>query len=205
MNGHNGNQYFGKHRGTVLNNIDPLNEGRLLVQVPDVLGLTTSSWAMPCVPATGKEMGVWVLPQISAGVWVEFEQGDPDYPIWTGCFWGSGVEPPKLALQAIPGIPSFVMQTMAQHKFMLSDVPGKTGGILLETPTKAFISITDIGITISNGKGSKIELMGPNIEITNGSATIKMTGPDITIDNKAAEVVIKGPKVSINKGALEVT
>ncbi len=51
-------KYYGKHRGTVLNNIDPMQMGRLQVQVPDVAGLIPTSWAMPCFPAGGKQMGV---------------------------------------------------------------------------------------------------------------------------------------------------
>jgi len=69
-------KYWGKYRGTVLNNVDPMQIGRLLVQVPDVGGPIPSTWAMPCLPMTGKQSGVWVLPQVGAGVWVEFEHGD---------------------------------------------------------------------------------------------------------------------------------
>ena len=76
-------KYYGKYRGTVLNNIDPMQMGRLQVQVPDVAGLIPTSWAMPCFPASGKQMGAYMLPQIGAGVWVEFEQGNMDYPIGT--------------------------------------------------------------------------------------------------------------------------
>ena len=61
-----------------------------MVQVPDVLGETPSSWAMPCVPAAGIQAGCFIVPPIGSQVWVEFEQGDPDYPIWTGGFWGTG-------------------------------------------------------------------------------------------------------------------
>ena len=85
-------QYFGKYRGMVVSNVDPMQIGRLLVQVPDVLGPIPSSWAMPCLPFTGKQMGMWCLPQIGAGVWVEFEQGNPDYPIWSGCWYGIAAE-----------------------------------------------------------------------------------------------------------------
>ena len=59
-----------------------------MVQVPDVLGVIPSSWAMPCVPAAGIQAGCFIVPPIGSQVWVEFEQGDPDYPIWTGGFWG---------------------------------------------------------------------------------------------------------------------
>ena len=41
----NPRRYYGKYRGTVVNNIDPMMRGRLLVTVADVGGLTPSSWA----------------------------------------------------------------------------------------------------------------------------------------------------------------
>ncbi|MBL8295908.1 MAG: hypothetical protein JNN08_28960 [Bryobacterales bacterium] len=165
-------KYFGKYRGTVINNIDPMNMGRLMVQVPDVSGLTPSSWAMPCFPFTGKQMGFWALPQIGTGVWVEFEQGDPNYPIWTGCWYGIAAEVPALALAAPPAVPNIVMQSQAQNTFMISDVPGPTGGILLKTTTGAFISVNDIGITISNGKGATIMLQGPQVIINMGALVV---------------------------------
>jgi hypothetical protein len=95
-------RYYGKYRGTVINNIDPEQRGRIMALVPDVLGIIPSSWAMPCVPIAGKQEGVFVVPQIGAGVWIEFEQGDPDYPIWVGGFWGAFAEVPTAALAPHP-------------------------------------------------------------------------------------------------------
>ncbi|HEY6206063.1 MAG TPA: phage baseplate assembly protein V [Chthoniobacterales bacterium] len=165
-------RYFGKYRGMVINNIDPMQMGRLMVQVPDISGLLPSSWAMPCFPVTGKQMGVWVLPQIGSGVWVEFEQGDPDYPIWVGCFPGSAIDVPALALAGNPVSPSIVLQTGLQNTVMISDMPGPAGGILLKTTTGAMIAINDVGITISNGKGAVINMMGPAIDLNAGALTI---------------------------------
>jgi hypothetical protein len=165
-------RYFGKYRGMVINNIDPIQMGRLMVQVPDISGLIPLTWAMPCFPVTGKQMGVYVLPQIGAGVWIEFEQGDPDYPIWTGCFPGSAADIPALALAGNPLSPSIVLQTGLQNTLMISDMPGPTGGFLLKTTTGAMISINDVGITISNGKGAVITLNGPAITFNGGALTI---------------------------------
>lgn len=78
--------YFGKYRGTVTDNQDQTSRGRIKVQVPAVLG-TLEVWAMPCVPYAGDQVGFYSLPPKESGVWVEFEGGDPSYPIWTGCFW----------------------------------------------------------------------------------------------------------------------
>ena len=101
MNG-GSDKYYGKYRGTVINNVDPLQIGRLIVQVPDVSNLIPTTWAMPCFPMTGRQMGAYMIPQVGTGVWVEFEQGDADHPIWSGCWYGSAAEVPPLALAGIP-------------------------------------------------------------------------------------------------------
>jgi len=164
---------FGKYRGTVINNIDPLQIGRLMVQVADASNILPSTWAMPCVPFAGIQSGWFAVPPIGSGVWIEFEQGNTDYPIWTGCYYGSAAEPPALALAAPPGLQQIVIQSVGQNTLMLSDVPGPTGGILLKSTTGALIAINDLGITISNGQG----------------ATIVMTGPSITVNEGALEII----------------
>ena len=68
---------------------------RIRAKVPDVMGDLESGWAMPCVPFGGSGMGFFALPKVGAGVWIEFEHGDPDYPIWTGCWFGSMAELPS--------------------------------------------------------------------------------------------------------------
>jgi uncharacterized protein involved in type VI secretion and phage assembly len=165
-------QYFGKYRGTVANNVDPMQMGRIQAIVPDVTALVPTSWALPCVPMTGPQAGQFILPPVGAAVWIEFEQGDPDYPIWTGGFWGSAAEVPALALAAPPGVPPIVLQTIGQNTLMISDVPGPTGGILLKTSTGAMISISTIGITISNGQGATIVLAGPSVTINQGALAV---------------------------------
>ena len=165
-------QYFGKYRGIVIDNIDPMQIGRLLVQVPDATNILPSSWAMPCVPFAGIQNGFFAVPSIGAGVWIEFEQGDTDYPIWTGCFWGSAAEVPALALAGIPGTQQIVIQSMTQNTLMISDVPGPTGGILLKSTTGAMISISDTGIIISNGQGATIVMAGPSVTINEGALEV---------------------------------
>ena len=88
-------KYFGKYRGIVTDINDLMMLGRLKAKVPDVLGDKESSWAMPCAPFGGSGVGFFALPTVNAGVWIEFEQGDPDYPIWSGCWWGSQAEIPR--------------------------------------------------------------------------------------------------------------
>lgn len=165
-------KYFGKYRGMVLNNVDPMQQGRLQVQVPDVAGLAPTSWAMPCVPIAGLQNGMMALPIIGSGVWVEFEQGNADHPIWTGCFWGSAAEVPALALATPPGLPAITMQTPLQNGLTISDLPGPTGGIMLKSATGATLIVNDTGIYIQNGKGAAITLVGPAVTVNNGALTV---------------------------------
>jgi len=88
-------RFYGKYRGLVLNNQDPLNQGRLQASVPEVLGEIPSGWAVPCAPYTGTQAGFFAIPPIGAGVWIEFEAGDTSRPIWVGGWWATAEVPMK--------------------------------------------------------------------------------------------------------------
>ena len=167
-----GNRYYGIYRGTVVNNIDPMMLGRIMAIVPDVGGVTPSTWATPCVPITGKQMGTFMVPQIGAGVWMQFEAGDPDRPVWTGGWWGMAAEVPALALAGVPGNPNIVLQSMLQNCIVISDLPGPTGGIMLKSTTGATIIVNDTGIYIQNGKGASLIMVGPTVTINNGALVV---------------------------------
>lgn len=165
-------KFYGKYRGTVVNNIDPLLQGRIQAMVPDVSSVALSSWAMPSVPVGGLQMGMFAVPMIGSGVWIEFEQGDSDYPILAGCFYGSAADVPALALTVPPGVPGITFQTPLQNGIVISDVPGPTGGIMLKSPTGATIIVNDTGIYIQNGKGASLVMAGPTVTINNGALVI---------------------------------
>ena len=165
-------RYYGKYRGTVAQNVDPMMKGRIQCLVQEVFGATPSGWAMPCFPFAGIQTGAVAIPPIGAGVWVEFEAGDPERPIWTGGWYGSAAEVPALSSAAPPGVPNIVLQTLGQVSLMLSDVPGPTGGILLKTATGAMISINDVGITITNGKGATIAMVGKTVTVNEGALAV---------------------------------
>ena len=164
--------YYGKYRGTVVSNIDPLMTGRLMVRVGEVGSAPITSWALPCVPVAGPGMGLFTVPPIGAGVWIEFERGDPDYPIWVGGYWGSAAEVPALARLVPPGLAGITLQTTLQNGIVISDTPGPTGGILIQTATGAMISVSDVGITISNGKGAVLSMIGPTTDFHGGALTV---------------------------------
>ena len=165
-------KYYGKYRGLVLNNVDPMGKGRLMVQVPDVLGLSISSWAMPCVPVAGIQTGHYVVPLIGAGVWIEFEGGNPDYPIWVGGFWGSRAEIPATANLATPGVPVMILESPLKNAFVISDTPIPpmiAGGLMLRSGASSIVVGPD-GVTIT---APKVEINGLTI-INKGALTVTL-------------------------------
>jgi len=167
-------KYYGKYRATVVQNFDPELRGRIICEVPDVLGLVPSSWCEACAPLAGiTPMGVYMVPCIGAGVWVEFEQGDPNKPIWSGCRFATGNVPP-LALLGPPVSPNIVLQTALQNMIMISDLPPSpaTGGIILKSTLGAMIVVNDSGIYLSNGKTATIAMVGGQIDFNIGALTI---------------------------------
>ncbi|KKG10814.1 phage baseplate assembly protein V [Methanosarcina sp. 2.H.A.1B.4] len=147
--------YFGKYRGKVVENTDPLGMGRLKVLVPALAGVGTG-WAMPSVPYAGMDVGLFALPPTGSNVWVEFEEGNSYHPIWSGCFWEKG-EIPELQ-------PEKKVFKTSRAAITLNDTPEK-GEIVLETSDGVRIVIGSDGIELSNGQGGSISLDGKNVSV----------------------------------------
>jgi uncharacterized protein involved in type VI secretion and phage assembly len=160
---------FGKYRGRVIGNIDPMGIGRLQVQVPDVSGLVPTGWAMPCVPMAGPQAGMVVVPPVGSDVWVEFEQGDPDHPIWVGGFWSSAADMPAVSSSDSA---AFAIRTPGQNGLTISDAPGSFGGIVLKSADGASLIVNDTGIHVQNGKGASITLVGPTVSVNLGALAV---------------------------------
>lgn len=162
--------FFGKYRGTVANNVDPQQKGRIQVQVPPVLGDGRLSWAMPCLPYAGSSVGFFAVPPVGANVWVEFEAGNPDFPIWAGCFWGVGESP------ALPALPTTKVLKTDGIMLKLDDLPG-AGGLTIEVgPPVVATPLT----LVFNASG---------IELTNTAASVKLTPASVSVNNGALEVI----------------
>lgn len=163
-------EWYGKYRGKVETNVDPMQLGRLQVSVPSVLGEGKMAWAMPCVPFAGPQVGFFTIPPVGANVWVEFECGDPDSPIWSGCFWGTGEVP------ASPAVADIKMLKTASLTLKLSDLQGG-GGFTLEVNPPAVSTPLKI-VCDSNG-----------IELSNGSSSVKLEPASVNVNNGALQVV----------------
>jgi len=165
----NERRFHGKFRGRVTDNQDPLQIGRIRASVPDVLGDADSGWAMPCFPFAGSGHGFFALPDVGAGVWIEFEHGDPDFPIWAGCWYGNAAELPPALLA--PPYKKLIVQTKGGNSVTLDDTPG-VGGITLETPSGAKLKLSATGVELTNGMGATIQLTGPQVSVNNGALDV---------------------------------
>lgn len=159
MNG--SGQFYGKFRGVVSDNNDPENLGRIKAKVPDVYE-EESGWAMPSVPYAGNKVGLFLIPPTSALVWIEFEHGDPDYPIWTGCFWAENEVP--------------ISPASADKKVLKTDA----ATITVDDQSKS--------VTIETTNGLKLIMDNSGIEISNGSQKIMISKSSVSINDGALEV-----------------
>lgn len=168
-------RYFGKYRGIVTDNADPTSRGRIKVRVPAVLG-ELEAWAMPCVPYAGAGVGFYSLPEPGTGVWVEFEAGDPSYPIWSGCFWGDG-ELPDASDAAIK--------------------IWKTESLTLRLDDNAD------ELKAENTAGSKITVTS-DVVTESGGATQTVGSAGVVSEKGATKAEVSDASFKVNNGALEV-
>ena len=153
--------YFGKYRGTVSDNEDATNRGRLKVKVPAVLG-DVEVWAMPCVPYAGEKVGFYSLPPTGSGVWVEFEAGDPSYAIWTGCFWADNELPDSSG----PDVKIWQTDSLTVR---LDDSADE--------------------LLIQNGSGSTLTVDSDGVVSEVGTNKLEVTADSVSINDGALEVI----------------
>jgi hypothetical protein len=189
-------KHYGKYRGKVLENNDPLFLGRILANVAAVPGMTMN-WCMPCVPYAGRGVGFYAIPPIDADVWIEFEGGDTNYPIWSGCFWSEGEVPTG----GEPANPMVKVFKTAFATLILNDTP-EVGGITLEChPTAVTVPLSmkfdSTGITIL-APPAMIKM------ITEEGITLSYPPDVIAMTEETIEIAVPASSVTINSAAIEM-
>lgn len=161
-----GNQrkFYGKYRGRVAVNFDPFNMARIRATVADVSNSALTNWALPSLPWCGPGMGMVCIPPIGAAVWIEFEQGDPDYPVWSGCYWETPSEVPASAKSVLPAM-GITFQTLGQNVMQLSET-----GILLKTKLGT-VEVRDDQVTIKHGN-AEVQLQAVMVKINKDALEI---------------------------------
>jgi hypothetical protein len=167
--------FQGLYQGVVVSNVDPLNRGRLLVRVSDVLDGFPAIWAEPSTPLAGPASGMYVVPLPNSGVWLEFAGGDPERAVWTGFWRGGTTELPNAARAIPPGTPQIVLGTPSQNAIVITDLPGPTGGIQIQLhgPAGPYIKLNETGIELSCGPGlASIRMTGTSVIVNNGALIV---------------------------------
>jgi hypothetical protein len=194
-------KYFGIYRGTVADNDDPKRFSRIKASVPDVLGVQLSGWALPCMPYGGlPEQGMYAIPDIGAHVWVQFEAGDIDRPIWVGTYWEKykAPEPTTRMIKTQSGHTLLFHDEEDNQRIRLIHSSGaaiwidRNGSIALKDDSGAKFKLNAYKeeITLEDASGNIMTLndRGTKIECSNGNE-IEMSATGITLD--APKIVLK--------------
>lgn len=195
--------FFGKYRGKVTANKDPLNLGRIQVSVPAIFGDEKNSWAMPCVPYAGKDIGLFLIPPVQSNVWVEFEGGDPDYPIWSGCFWGDQelpknaqvTDPVKVQVFRTEGI-TLTLSNL-QEKSVKKGITLEVTQPIVEKPLKMIFNAD--GIELNNNDTTTAKLLADTIELKNGDATL------VTLAKDSIQLKEQSIEIKLTQNSIEMT
>ncbi len=194
-------QFLSKYRGKVTSTQDPLHLGRVQVQVAAVLGEGRSSWAMPCTPYAGNDIGLFMVPPVGTNIWVEFEGGDPDYPIWSGCFWGDQELPEAARVQEPEQVQVFRTEGVT---LTVSRKEGSKGITLevqtpvVENPLKLIYNPDGIELNHSDKMTARFLTDGQTLELKNGqTSTVTLTADTIQLKEAAIEVQITNSSIEL--------
>ena len=208
--------YFGKYRGLVVDNDDPEKRARVTLRVPSVLGdEVITHWAEPCLPFGGyQDQGLFMVPAVDAQVWVEFEAGDINHPIWTGTTWQQSSDVPSEASDGSPHIHQ--LKTSSGHILLFDDNEDAEeiklfhkADAQLNINSEGVITLMDaagstltldaagskIDITDSNGNSMVMESSGTTVSDANGNQ-IEMSAGGVTVSSSGT-VNIEGSMVNV--------
>lgn len=185
-------RFFGKYRGLVVDTADPTERGRLKVKVPAVLGESTL-WAMPCVPYAGEGVGLYLLPKADTGVWVEFEGGDPSYPIWSGCFWADG-ELPDASDENIKILKTekITFRLDDENDEMLSEVSSGSkitiGEDVITESGESTVTVGSDGVVSEKGNSTQ-KITSSNVEISSGATKTEHSAAAFAVNGESFKVM----------------
>ncbi len=158
---------FGIFRGVVTNVDDPEGLGRVRARVHEILGDTDETdWAWPCVPLAGGGAGWFMLPKTNDPVWIAFEAGDINRPVWLGGWFNKTDMPPEGA-----GPDVRVLQSKSGHRIELGDVDGDElvrlshkSGAMVEIDKDGNVALFEAGDSVKLGTGALKKLVNETLK-----------------------------------------
>lgn len=180
-------RYYGKYRGYVHTVEDPQNRGRIQAIVPRLLGPDVpTGWALPAAPYAGPDQGFYAVPDVGAGVWIEFEEGDLSRPIWSGMWWGSPTADDvggdaSIALRTSPdarqaavagGVPERLPE-LPRHRRPLETVTPKVRILKSSSGHRIVLDDDERVLEVRDAQGNRIVLGPEGIDtVTNNERTV---------------------------------
>lgn len=163
--------YYGTYRGMVKDNVDANNRGRLKVYVPSV-GDTEANTrvALPILPSAGPGFGfLATTPAVGDVVYIRFEMGRLDAPLWIGSWWINDAMPEDFR---DPNIQGWI--TRGGHKIILDDRGDQQLIRVEHSPSGSFVLMDHDGnITVSNRDGFVVNLGNAAVEAAVLGDTLK--------------------------------
>jgi uncharacterized protein involved in type VI secretion and phage assembly len=198
--------YYGKYRGEVVDNNDPENRARVKLYVSAIMGSQVEThWAEPCLPFGGlADQGLFMVPEIGAELWVEFEAGNINHPIWTGTTWRNEGDAPQEAADRSPHMR--LLKTPSGQILSFDDTEGEEQ-IRLFHPSNAELLIDPIGtVQLTDGAGATLVMNAgdnPSLEITdsNGNSMVTNASGTTVTDSNGNKIVMEGGGVTITSSA----
>jgi uncharacterized protein involved in type VI secretion and phage assembly len=189
-------RFYSVYRAKVVDNKDPDFLGRIKVSCPYMnRGADLPQWVVPMPSFAGADHGIIFVPEIGEGVWIKFERGDKDYPMYTAQWWGTGEMPAdfKKNPPTARGI-----RTKAKHQLLFDDDPAKLK-VELRTSKGHIIQVDEIAETllIKTVKGMKMLFEDKTKKITVTDAG----GDTLTMSNGATKIVCKTAQVEASAKA----
>jgi uncharacterized protein involved in type VI secretion and phage assembly len=169
-------RFFGKYRGVVSDNEDPKSIARVKATVPEVLGSEETGWALPALPYAGDNMGLYLVPAVGAGVWIEFEAGDVSRPIWSGCWWAEG-KPPQNETGADP---TPKQKTLRSEEGLIVALDDEAKTITLsDSNANNLLTIKSQDGEIKIDANTKVVINASNIELIESASHPVVFGDDL--------------------------
>lgn len=216
-------KFYGKYRGTVIDNAD--KHGRLLVEVPSVLGKGMRKWASGVFPLGGNpnEAAIF-MPAKGSQVLVEFIEGSPGAPVWTGLYYpeDSKFLPPP----SFDGDPATLhlirsetgIEIRLEDDRTKPDDGGKQRLVLRHPKGGEIVMDKDGAIQAVDHEGASLLLDPENkilrlaghgkakLEMTDSKLVLEFDGTRLELDSSgatltAATVSLDGDSVKLGKGA----
>ena len=202
----NDSKLWGKYRGAVVDNADPKKMARLTLRLINLFGGEyVTGWAMPCLPYGGEQnQGMLFVPEKDSQVWVEFEEGNIDYPVWVGCYWSEnddGSEIPKPneldgteSSNVQDPVTKKIIKTLKGHTIQLEDKDDEESIIIIQKVDEEKMNV----ITMDSTGISMIDFTGNKIEMTEDAFVIS-SKVALTVDASGQAVEIKGDTIDFTK------